>query len=171
MIRLHLHTDYYTNWGQQVCICGSIPELGGFDESKALLLSLSENTHWEAEVLLKDSTESVEYYYFIREGNSTIRREWGANRTFNVSKGKTFVVFDHWKDRPYHIYLYSSVFTESVFFHSVIKNKVDFNKYNYLLNVLCPFVKKDQKLFISGAGDALGNWDLKNALPLDYIAN
>lgn len=169
MIHLQLNTDYYTNWGQQVCVCGSIPQLGSFDESKALQLSITDNTHWKANLLLDDLTESVDYYYFIREGNDTIRREWGDKRTLNLSGEKTFEVFDHWKDKPYHIYLYSSVFTESVFYHPIKVNKVDYNKCNYLLHVLCPFVKNDQQLLISGGCDVLGNWDLKKALPLDCV--
>jgi hypothetical protein len=32
-IHIKFNIEYYTRWGQQVCICGSIPELGNGDEN------------------------------------------------------------------------------------------------------------------------------------------
>lgn len=170
MIRLKFQIDYYTTWGQQVCICGSIPEMGNFNENKALVLSPTGDNKWLTELTVSD-TASVEYYYFIREGGGTVeRREWGENRVIPLSDGKLFEIEDHWKDKPYHHYLYSSVFTESVFARENNKFVVDYKSGSVLLNVLCPYVGKDESLVLSGEGKSLGNWQLERALPLKQVA-
>ena len=168
MALLTFHIDYHTSWGQNVCICGSVPELGSFDESKALELT-NDGEKWFAEIDVSESKE-IEYYYFLRQGNSVIRREWGSNRKLYVIKSKEqFVIQDLWKSKPYHSYLYSSVFSDSIFLHDKTDNPVKYYNHAVVLNVLCPYVSKDQQLVISGDCDELGNWDLSKALPLSYV--
>ncbi len=116
MVLLTFQIDYHTTWGgQSVCLCGSIPELGNYNETDAVVLS-NDGDRWYTEINVSETAE-LQYYYFIRQGNSTIRREWGSNRRLNViEKIKEYLVQDLWKNRPYHTYLYSSAFTESIFF-------------------------------------------------------
>ncbi len=78
MALLSFQINYHTAWGQQVCLCGSTPELGQFDESKAIVLSAA-GDDWFTEINVA-GTNDVYYYYLIRQGESIIRREWGANR-------------------------------------------------------------------------------------------
>jgi len=114
MALLRFHLNYHTTWGQLVCLCGSVPELGQLDESNALVLS-NEGDDWFTEVNVS-ATADIHYYYFIRQGMNTVRREWGTNRKLHIIKGKKkFLIQDLWKSKPYHAYLYSSVFTESIF--------------------------------------------------------
>lgn len=168
MALLTFHLDYHTTWGQQVCICGSIPELGLFDETKALELS-NDGDVWFTDIDVSTSIE-IEYYYFIRQGNSVVRREWGSNRKLNIIKSKEqFLIQDLWKNKPYHSYLYSSVFTESINKHEKTINPTRYFNQSVLLNVICPYVTKDQQLAISGDCDELGNWDIKKAKLLSYV--
>jgi 4-alpha-glucanotransferase len=115
-IHIKFNIEYYTRWGQQVCICGSIPELGNRDENKAIELSTTDGHNWGAEITIR-KTKTIEYYYFIREAGTTTRREWGKWRLLKTGGKKMFSIKDHWKDKPFHQYLYSSVFIESVFAH------------------------------------------------------
>jgi len=168
IIRIKFNIEYYTRWGQQVCICGSIPELGKGDENKALELSTADGHNWGAQITLK-KTKAIEYYYFIREGETTVRREWGKCRMLKTGNKKAFSIKDHWKDKPAHQYLYSSVFIESVFAHKKNDSTSTYKNGNILLNVLCPYVEKNMQLVISGESEELGNWDLAKALPLTYV--
>jgi len=168
IIRIKFNIEYYTRWGQQVCICGSIPELGKGDENKALELSTVDGHNWGAQITLK-KTKAIEYYYFIREGETTVRREWGKCRMLKTGNKKAFSIKDHWKDKPAHQYLYSSVFIESVFAHKKNDSTSTYKNGNILLNVLCPYVEKNMQLVISGESEELGNWDLAKALPLTYV--
>src|SRR5690554_2676754 len=158
MAVLTFQLDYHTAWGQEVCICGSIPELGNFNESDGLLLKFDGNT-WFADINITKS-EDISYYYFIRQGNSVIRREWGSPRKVHIIKSKKqFIIQDLWKNKPYHHYLYSSVFTDTVFRHNKVTRPPKYFNQSILLNVICPYVNREQVLCISGNCDELGNWD------------
>ncbi len=169
MIFLTFQLSYHTLWGQQVCVCGSTPELGSFDESKALVLN-NDGDLWNIQLSVHH-VGNIDYYYFIKEGGHTIRREWGENRRLFVENNKTFYLQDLWKTEPYHRYLYSSVFTESVFAHTKKTFSGEYYSQSILLNVICPYVRKDQKLVISGDNEKIGNWNLEKALPLDCVRN
>ncbi|MDD2512882.1 MAG: 4-alpha-glucanotransferase [Proteiniphilum sp.] len=168
MALLTFQLNYQTTWGQQVCLCGSTPELGLFDEDKALVLNCQGDV-WTASVPMT-VTEPIRYFYLIRQGNSTIRREWGNHRKLHVIKGrKKFTVQDHWKDKPSHAYLYSSVFTDSIFFHEREPLPTRYFSRSVILHVICPYVNRSQVLVACGECEALGCWDLQKALPLSCV--
>jgi 4-alpha-glucanotransferase len=168
MALLTFQLNYHTTWGQQVCLCGSAPELGQFDEAGAVLLT-GDGDNWFAEVNIPGTTD-IHYYYFIRQGNSTIRREWGKNRKMHIPKGrKEFLIQDLWKDKPYHAYLYSSVFTGSIFAHKKETLPSKYYSRTVLLNVICPYVRREQELVICGGCETLGGWNLKKAIPLSCV--
>lgn len=170
MALLKFQLNYHTTWGQQVFLCGSTTELGQFDESRAILLS-NRGDCWHADVNIAVTvTTDINYYYFIRQGNSTIRREWGNHRRVRINKVKRdLLIHDHWKDKPYHAYLYSSVFTESIFFHQKETLPSQYYSQAVLINVICPYVSREQHLAISGECEALGGWDLKKAVALTCV--
>ena len=163
MAILSFQIDYHTAWGEQVCLCESIPELGEMDESKALPLT-NEGNLWFAEVTIPQSRE-LRYYYFIRERENTVRREWGTPRTLRVTASKDYVVRDLWKNRPYHAYLYSSAFTDTFFAHTKEGLPERYHAQSVLLNVVCPYVSSEQTLVVSGDCE-LGQWNLRRAKPM-----
>ncbi len=167
MAVLKFNIEYHTTWGQQVCLCGSLPEMGGLDESKAVLLTGNDG-FWTTEINVINS-EDIEYYYFIRERNSTARREWGSNRKIYIPKNCNFQINDMWKNRPYHSYLYTSLYTESIFKHERLTKQTKYFSQSVLLNVICPYVSKEQELVISGECTALGEWDLSKSKQLSYV--
>ena len=168
MALLSFQINYHTAWGQQVCLCGSTPELGQFDESKAIVLSTA-GDDWFTEVNVT-GTKDVYYYYFIRQGESIIRREWGTNRKLHTSKDKKkFLIHDLWKSKPWHAYLYSSVFTSSIFLHAKDPIPLKYPAHSALLNVICPFANREQQVCVTGNCDTLGNWNPEGALPLSYV--
>ena len=57
-IHIKFNIEYYTRWGQQVCICGSIPELGNREENKAIELSTTEGHNWGAEITIRKTKQS-----------------------------------------------------------------------------------------------------------------
>jgi 4-alpha-glucanotransferase len=170
MTWLTFQIEYGTTWGQQVCICGSTPELGNFDERKALELIPVEGNIWTSTLCVSDIS-SIEYYYFIREGKTSVRHEWGLPRCVHLAPNLSFDIVDHWRDVPYHQYLYSSVFTESVFFRTKQTFIPQISTESVLLNVVCPYVEKNQLLVISGEGETLGNWDLKKSVPFTFVGD
>ena len=169
MSLIKFQISYHTNFGQEVYICGSTPELGDLDETNALKLTCEGET-WSAEIETK-TTGHIEYYYLLKEYGKTIRKEWGEHRKLQISRARNFSVQDLWKNKPYHSYLYSSAFTESIFAHEKTGSPLTYFPNSILLNVICPFVQKGQKLMLTGETAQLGNWDLNKAKSLVYAGN
>ena len=169
MSLIKFQISYHTNFGQEVYICGSTPELGDLDETNALKLTCEGET-WSAEIETK-TTGHIEYYYLLKEYGKTIRKEWGEHRKLQISRARNFFVQDLWKNKPYHSYLYSSAFTESIFAHEKTGSPLTYFPNSILLNVICPFVQKGQKLMLTGETAQLGNWDLNKAKSLVYAGN
>lgn len=168
MANLTFTINYHTAWGEQICLCGSTPALGEFNEEKAIIFTAN-GDNWSATVNIEATTD-IAYYYFIRKGGYTVRREWGKNRKLHITKSKKeFVVHDFWKNKPYHSYLYSTAFTDTVFCHKVSPLPVKYYTQSVLLNVICPYVAGNQVLMISGECGELGHWDPGLAKPLSYI--
>lgn len=168
MAHLVFTINYHTAWGEQVCLCGTAPELGNSNENDAINLTPN-GDNWSVEVNIPNAGD-IAYYYLIRKGGHTVRREWGGNRKLHITKGrKRFVIQDLWKNKSYHAYLYSSVFTDTVFRHETTPLPVKYYTNSVLLNVICPYVAGNQALVISGECEALGGWDLKQARPLVYL--
>ena len=170
MALLTFQLNYHTTWGQQVSLCGSTPEMGQFDEEKALPLECNGDM-WSVTVQMK-ATDTLHYYYLVWQGGSVIRREWGSHRQLRVIKDKkAYLVQDHWKDKPYHAYLYSSVFTDSICLHPKEPLPEKYYSRSLLLNVICPFVYRNQQVALCGESPLLGDWDPVKALPLTCVNN
>lgn len=168
MAHLIFTINYHTAWGEQVCLCGTIPELGNSNEAHAISLN-GDGNNWSVEVDIENSTD-IAYYYFIRRGGHTVRSEWGSPRKLYITKGKKkFVIQDLWKNKSYHSYLYSTVFTDTVFRHKKRPLPSKYYDRTVLLHVICPYVPSGQVLAISGGCDGLGGWNLKSARPLVYL--
>lgn len=161
---------YYTNFGEEVCLCGSIPELGNLDEAAALTLSCGDDGIWFAEIET-EITGRIVYFYLIRQNGITVRREWTTQRELYLVKSKNFSIRDSWKDKPRQGYFYSSVFTESIFRHKMVRCVPEYAAGSILLRVACPFVRKGQRLVVSGESEQLGVWDLRRARCLDFVGN
>lgn len=170
MIDLKFNIKYYAQWGEELYIAGSMLQMGSLNENDALLLSTSDGVNWTGEVkILAADKQPLEYYYFVCNNKQILRKESTPNRTIMLSNNSEFIINDYWKDEPLHSYLYTSVFTECVF-KQPLKSITPPKKNNsLLLNVICPYVKKNEHVLIAGEGDALGNWDIKKALPLSQV--
>lgn len=169
MTTLKFNIEYKTQWGEELCVSGSLSQMGNLNEDEAILLSTSNGVHWFGEVQIQAVDNPLEYYYFIRKNKKTIRREITPNRMAMLSTNSEFIINDYWKEEIYHTYLYSSVFTDCVFKKPLKANSAPRYDQSIVLNVICPYVNKNENVVITGEGDELGDWDLKRALPLSHI--
>lgn len=170
MTILKFNIEYKTQWGEELCISGSTSQLGGFIEEQALVLSTFDGVNWSGEIQLQSTgKQTLEYYYFIRRNTHVVRKETSPNRMIMLSDNAEFIINDYWKEEIFHNYLYTSVFTDCVFKQPLISNTSPQYFKSIILNVNCPYVKKTEHLIITGQGNALGDWNLKNALRLSPI--
>lgn len=162
-MKIKLHIDYHTVWGQNIYVCGSCPELGNWDEKKALKMTCISSSEWILDFETDDT--SIEYRYIVIENKIVTAQEWGDPHTLLLDASKTFDVLDSWRGVPSQRYLYTSGFSES-FFHHDNASKLKYYKKTILLKVNCPYIKKNQTMILSGSSKALGEWNIEKAIHL-----
>lgn len=166
---ISFNIDYYTVWGENLFICGSIPELGSWDESKAFPLSFNNPSKWTGQINI-ENIKSFEYYYIVKRGDFIERREWGKPRNSSSHNLQVLYLSDSWHEKPQQEFLHTSAFSDSFFVHKSNKKQKNY-KQSIILNVDCPFVEKDQELILCGEFDILGNWSTDKALRLTPKGN
>lgn len=166
--------EYRTNWGEEVKVVGSLPELGNGESEKALPMHTIDGIHWTVELTTDlHTSEVLHYYYIICKNGSVIRKEWNSlNRSIYLSgdSKKIYHLNDSWKNIPEQLYLYSSAFTESLLARKEKENKIKSYKKGLLIKAYCPNIEKNYCLAICGNQDELGNWDADKALIMNDIS-
>lgn len=172
MSKLYFQIEFHTIFGQELYICGSVPELGSLNENRALKLNYNQ-LFWSVEVEINDLDRSnpLQYYYFVKENGSVLRKEWDKPRELSIEKGKNYVIKDFWKEPPADNYLFTSVFTDKIFPHQVEEKITSTHDSGVLLQVICPYVEANDEVAICGDADCFGNWNPQNALSLKYVGN
>lgn len=75
-MRLHLTIEYITRWGEEVRVCGSIPELGGGAEEKAVPLHTADGKTWTLQLEFAAPNETfIEYRYLIFRSNELLPKK------------------------------------------------------------------------------------------------
>ena len=162
---LSFNVDYRTNWGEAIYLTADIPQLGNGDHAKAVKLELYGEQTWKAQVELPDDTPDFKYAYFVKHDNGYEKQEWGHGHHFRRGEGvKSYEIFDRWQDQPWDKPFYSVVFTDCVCRREgrALPPKVE--AAGLLLSCDAPMVAPDEVLAVSGACEALGNWDASKAV-------
>ena len=167
-MRITFNIDYRTNWGESLYICGDIPELGGGDQQKALPMRLVGAENWSIDVEISAKTKDFNYYYIVKPENAAWRFEWGAPHQYRIGKGvKLSVVNDRWQDMPKDKPYYSSAFVNGMLYRSCKDQALSAEKGVLNIRVAAPMIQPDEILALAGEGDALGNWDVKQAIRMN----
>ena len=167
-MRITFNIDYRTNWGESLYICGDIPELGGGDQQKALPMRLVGAENWSIDVEISAKTKDFNYYYIVKPENAAWRFEWGVPHQYRIGKGvKLSVVNDRWQDMPKDKPYYSSAFVNGMLYRSCKDQALSAEKGVLNIRVAAPMIQPDEILALAGEGDALGNWDVKQAIRMN----
>ncbi len=167
-MNISFNINYRTNWGEALYICGDIPELGGGNEQNALQLDFKGSETWVATVKVSDKTKDFNYYYIVKAKDAAWRFEWGKPHRFCVAdKVKNYQIFDRWQDMPHDKPYYSSAFVDGMLYRAFRDQQLRPGKGELNIRVSAPMIQPDEFLAISGEGDALGNWDVKQAIRMN----
>ncbi|RED97977.1 4-alpha-glucanotransferase [Marinoscillum furvescens] len=165
-MKLKFVISYRTSWGEQVCICGSLPELGNDEERNAVPLVPTSGDQWELEVDVKDVGE-VSYRYLIKSNEETIHREFGKPRIHRSLKQFRNLTFrDIWRPNK-HVEnaLYTAPFYKAFFqrAHQEQPTHTYDAKSNYVrFQLRAPRIGRDYQMAIVGSHECLGSWDENN---------
>ncbi len=169
---LSFHIEYRTNWGEEVRVSGSIPELGQNQIDQAIPLQTTDGIHWKLEIEIQDTeNNAIEYCYQIYRDHKSIRTEWNIlPRTLYTGKtAKTYLIQDNWKDSPEQQYLYTSAFTESLLAHTQRSYKLTNYKKGIQIKAYAPTLNNEQGLVLCGNQESIGNWNPDKGIMMNDI--
>ena len=173
-MKIHFQLDYRAKEGETLHVILYRFGAGANEQKINIPLRLQEGTCWQGEIqLLLKRPLKLRYHYEVRHQTKVVRREWQTvGRYLQVDpKIEDYFLKDNWRDLPRDSWAYTSAFTrvwqareEQTFSALPVFART------CVLRVQSARPLADEKLWICGTGDALGNWDPMHAKPLLEIA-
>lgn len=167
---IHFYIDFVTGEDQDIYLCGSLPELGGLKNDKAVKMSKAEDGRWAYTCEYMGKAISFSYYYFVK-GRENAFYEAGSARfvELNLLKCKKMTFNDEWQGNDEYAPLLTHPFTE-VFFHNGEREKARYFKYQkeIVIRVTHPVLKDGETIKIIGDIPYLGSWDESKGLDMKH---
>lgn len=173
-MKIFFKINYKTEWGQELRIVGSVPQLGGWKDDKAAVMfpANGDSGDWDFTLDLKGvKAKTLEYkYQLIDTRNNITFVEYGNPRTIDLkSLSSDTYVTDFWQsahnpENP----LYTSAFTDAIFRHTSKKTAAKAEEQaNLFFHIPVARVDSDHKVAIMGNIPELGNWNPDKAFVMD----
>ena len=131
----------------------------------------TDGLHWKCDLKLPATTDHVSlcYYYSVECDGKVTRREWTTlthQLDLTAEKAKQYQVYDHWMQIPEDSYLYSSAFTDCL--HRSTLQALQPTAYDKTVRIIVrsPQLNPNQHLVLSGDTEALGEWNISEALAM-----
>ena len=183
-MRIRFTVFCHTEWGQQVYVLGSLPELGSLDRYVSRKMSYTSGHTWTTEIVLPPGGETAfEYRYIVRNDAGDILSEENNNRPFafgldglpTYEPHDLLEIIDAWNppSDPDSLFL-TAPFIETIFRqrgpavseHRSAQNTVR-GRTTVRLNLINPRVKDGDTVSVVGSIGALGEWESEKAVPMD----
>jgi 4-alpha-glucanotransferase len=171
-MKLHFYLRFSTRQGQDLFICGNIPELGYQNKltNQPVLMKYKNQDFWEVIVELASlPPDPVMYYYQLKMEDGSIVHEWGNDRTIQISsKHDDMEIFDIWNHAgEYENAFYTAPFQEILLPTQSKKSSRKTPKiYTHVFRIKAPLIRSNEAVCISGNGSALGDWSMAEPLIL-----
>lgn len=174
-MKINFNIKYKTQWGQRLFVCGSTPELGEWDEAKALEMTFANADDWHASIeISKSKHKQLAYKYFTKYDHAPAAEwEWGSNRVLPIEKdGITEVVLHNtWRSSKDPLNsLYTSAFSNALLRPDPTRGRakrVRSPKHATVrFQVPVPRIDASHIVCVMGNTPELGNWDPAKAVLL-----
>ena len=177
---LNFYIRFNTKFGQIIYVSGNTAALGNNDSNKAIPLQYINDQLCHCQVEISADTVnagSIDYRYILKEGKDIEVIEWkdGKSIDFHQKHIANITLLDTWNhagtiENAFYTKPFKEVFLkESVVPKLITKAVESFTTHEF--KVKCPLLKKDEVLFIAGAGKALGDWSTVSPLLLEKKGN
>ncbi len=167
-MKLRFNINYHTEWGENLYLCGDIPELGGGDPTKAVEMQLGSPDSWYYHLKIDRNPGDFNYWFIVKAPNKAWRFEWGKPHRFVAgAKMRTVDIFSNWQDLPSDKPFYSSAFTKGMLRREHRDQPLKGLPASLTIRVEAPLVAPEETLVICGEGRDLGNWDPKKGIVLN----
>jgi 4-alpha-glucanotransferase len=170
---LNFEIEYQTQWGQNMFVCGNIPELGNNNPDEARPMKYESGGKWKLQLVKdQDKNQTLEYYYMLKDQQHHINfSEFGAVRSISFKKLKLSEIFfrDTWRSNvPDQNIFFSSAFTRNLFKPDMSSEKTKGPKgFNLRLQVYAPRVGRNHKICVLGDDKSLGKWNVTKPIILN----
>jgi len=152
--------SYNSRFGENIFICGNIPELGLTEENAVPMEYTDEG--WN--VTIRTSDHRFQYSYLVREEGETTRKETPLSHPFRLPEGnyETIRIYDHFSTgTPIPAPMLSSVFSKSIMAHiqkKEEKEKPGKKRTSVIFNTQHHQISRNHLLAISGNDSFFGKW-------------
>jgi 4-alpha-glucanotransferase len=176
-MKLHFYLRFSTRQGQDLYICGNIPELGYQNKliTQPVLMKYKNQDFWEIIVELASlPSEPISYYYQLKMEDGNIVHEWGNDREIKISsKHDDMQIFDTWNHAgEYENAFYTAPFQEILLPSPSKKTGRKTPKiYTHIFKIKAPLLHGNEAVCISGNGPAFGDWSMADPLILKKEGN
>lgn len=171
---LHIELEYRTNWGEEIYVCGSIPELGGGDPEKSVPLHTQDGIRWSLQIEAQLPTgTSFEYSYYLFYDKKVVRKEWNRfprRIQLRNNKNQAYHCYDAWRDMPQDQLFYSSAFTQSLMGRTRSFPLTRTYGKSLVIKVFAPRVIQGLSVGLLGDHPALGGWNTEKVLLMSDAA-
>ena len=159
---IHFAVHFKTNFGQNLYILGSIPELGGGDVSLAVPMQFNDSFIWTKEIRIEEVQERImRYGYFLKSEDGTSFYEVGKSRVIGLNaSSKDIFLNDEWQGNNDYTPFLTSPFTD-VFYAHKGSEITQIHKYSkeLIIRVTALTIMDGCDIVICGNSKYLGNWD------------
>ena len=161
------YIEYYTATGEQLAL--HIAEAHRPDNPQHILMTTDDNAHWQGVWHVPaQAPGAIDYYFSVESAHGTQRREWTTvcHRLDLPTRPQPAVhVYGRWIDVPHDTYRYSSAFTECLHPHTLQPLHSPGDRCARLV-CRAPQLRSGQRLVLTGADRALGEWHPEQGLPM-----
>jgi 4-alpha-glucanotransferase len=176
-MKIHFYLRFSTKKGQDLFICGNIPELGyqNLLTTQPVPMNYKNTDFWEIEVELASlPAHPIHYYYQLKTEDGNIIYEWGNDREIRVSsRHDDLQVFDTWNHAgEYENTFYTAPFQEILLPTQGKKTGRKAPKTTtHIFKIKAPLLRTNEAVCISGNGDSFGDWSMADPLILKKEGN
>ncbi|XP_021745916.1 4-alpha-glucanotransferase DPE2-like [Chenopodium quinoa] len=184
-VSVSFRIPYFTQWGQSLLVCGSVPSLGSWNVRRGLLLSpMSQGSEliWGGSIEVPSGFECEYSYYVVDDDKNVLRWEMGKRRKLllpkSIQDGEIVEFHDLWQTGSDTL-PFSSAFKDVIFRNSlsltierplgVLQNELGLEDSVLVhFKICCPNIDEGTSVYVIGSPQKLGQWKTEGALKLSY---
>ena len=164
-MKIKIHIDYHTEWGESLFISGNIPQLGDGDPRLAPMLEMTAPDIWSILFDLPEDVREFTYSFIVKADGRPWRQEWGAPHRFEAGSGISYYdIHTCWQDMPSDKPYWSSAFVDGMLSRNFRDQPLQPRPDSVIFRVLAPMVAPDEVLAICGECKELGEWHPEKAM-------
>lgn len=107
-VKISFRLPYFTQWGQNLLVCGSVPVLGSWNVKKGVLLRpfrQGDDLIWCGSITVPSGFQCQYNYYVVDDNRNVLRSEMGTKRELllheGIQSGQEVEFHDLWQVLPF----------------------------------------------------------------------